>query len=184
MASALCGISLLKEIAPRTGFFLPMRILDWKLARHQWITVAIAVSGTLVCASLTWLQWSVIRMQQELDITEAIHSRRDAFRIEVKRAEDLQDTVVAFFETSEHVGREQFETFAAKLPSVNFQAISFAARVPAAKRAEFERKMRADGWPVARIWEQDAGGQPQPAAARDAYFPVTYLYPPAGNLAA
>ena len=123
-------------------------------------------------------------MQQELDVTEAIHRRWDAFRIEVKRAEDLQDTVVAFFETSENVGREQFEAFAAKLPSVNFQAISFAAYVPAAKRAEFERRMRADSWTVSRIWELDAGGQRQPAAARDAYFPVTYLYPPGGNLEA
>jgi signal transduction histidine kinase len=51
-------------------------------------------------------------------------------------------------------------------------------------RAEFERKMRADGWPVSRIWEGDAGELPQPAAARDAYFPVTYLYPPTGNQAA
>jgi len=123
-------------------------------------------------------------MQQEVDVKEAIHSRWDAIRIEIKRAEDLQDTVVAFFETSENVGREQFEAFAAKLPSVHFQAISFAAHVPVAKRAEFERRMRANGWPVSRIWERDAGGQPRPAADRDAYFPVTYLYPPAGNLAA
>jgi len=123
-------------------------------------------------------------MQQELDVTEAIHSRWDAFRIEVKRAEDLQDTVVAFFETTEHVGREQFEAFAAKLPSVTFQAISFAARVTAAKRAEFERRMRADSWPVSHIWELNAAGQRQAAGARDAYFPVTYLYPTTGNLAA
>jgi signal transduction histidine kinase/CheY-like chemotaxis protein len=152
--------------------------------RHNWIAIVIAVSGTLVCVSLTWLQLNVIRMQQELRVTEAIHSRWDAFRIEIKRAEDLQDTVVAYFETSERVEREEFEAFAAMLPSVKFQAISFAAHVPAAERAEFERRMRADGWPVPRIWERDAGEQPQPAAARDAYFPVTYLYPPAGNLAA
>jgi len=161
-----------------------VRVFDWKWVRHQWIAIAIAVSGTLVCGGLTWLQWSVIRMQQEVDVKEAIHSRWDAFRIEVKRAEDLQDTVVALFETSENVRREHFEAFAAKLPSVNFQAISFAAHVPAAKRAEFERRMRANGWPVSRIWELDAGGRPQPAADRDAYFPVTYLYPPAGNVAA
>ncbi len=161
-----------------------MRVFDWKLVRQQWIAVAIALLGTLVCVGLTWLQWGVINRQQEVDVTKAIYSRWDAFRTEVKRAEDLQDTVVAFFETSEHVGREQFEAFAAKLPSVNFQAISFAAHVPAAKRAEFERRMRADTGTVSRIWERDAGGQPQPAAARDAYFPVTYLYPPDGNLAA
>jgi len=159
-------------------------LFGWKLVRQHWIAVAIAVSGTLVCAGMAWLQWSVLRMQQELRVTEAIHSRWDAFRIEIKRAEDLQDTVVAYFETSERVEREEFEAFAAMLPSVKFQAISFAARVPAADRAEFERRMRADGWPVARIWERDAGERPQPAAARDAYFPVTYMYPPAGNLAA
>jgi len=160
--------------------------LDWKSVRSHWIAIAIAiaVSGTLACVGLAWLQLGVIRMQRELDVTEAIHSRWDAFRIEVKRAEDLQDTVVAFLETTEHPGREQFEAFAAKLPSVRFQAISFAAYVPAAKRAGFERKMRAEGLPVPRIWEQDAVGQQQAAAARDVYFPVTYLYPGAGNIAA
>ena len=84
----------------------------------------------------------------------------------------------------EGVGRAQFESFAAKLPSVHFQAISFAAHVPAAKRAEFERTMRADTGTVSRIWELDAAGQPRPTAERDAYFPVTYLYPLAGNRAA
>jgi len=157
---------------------------DWKWGRHHWIAIAIAVSGTLVFVGLAWLQSSVIRMQREVDITEAIHSRWDAFRIEVRRAEDLQDTVVAFLESTQDVGREQFEAFAAKLPPVHFEAISYAARVPAAKRAQFERGMRADGWPVSRIWERDTGGQQQEAAARDAYFPVTYLYPGAGNLAA
>ena len=161
-----------------------MRVFDWKLVQQQWIAVAIAFIGTLVCAALTWLQWDMIRMQREVDVTETINSYRDAFRTEVKRAEDLQDTVVAFFETSGNVGREQFEAFAAKLPSVHIKAISFAAHVPAAKRAEFERTMRADTGTVSRIWERDAAGQPRPAADRDAYFPVTYLYPPTGNLAA
>jgi signal transduction histidine kinase/CheY-like chemotaxis protein len=159
-------------------------VFDWKPVRDHWIAIAIAVSGTLVCVGLAWLQLGVIRMQRELDNTEAIHSRWDAFRIEVKRAEDLQDTVVAYLETTEHPGREQFEAFAAKLPSVSFQAISFAAHVPAARRAEFERRMRADNWPVSRIWERDAGGLEHAAAARDVYFPVTYLYPGAGNMAA
>ena len=161
-----------------------MGVFEWKSVRNHWIAIAIAVSGTLACAGLAWLQLGVIRMQRELDVTEAIHSRWDAFRIEVKRAEDLQDTVVAYLETTEHPGRERFEAFAAKLPSVNFQAISFAAHVPAAKRTEFERRMSVDNWPVSRIWERDAGGQKRGAAARDAYFPVTYLYPGAGNMAA
>lgn len=60
-----------------------MGVFDWKSVRNHWIAIAIAiaVSGTLECVGLAWLQLGVIRMQRELDVTEAIHSRWDAFRI-------------------------------------------------------------------------------------------------------
>lgn len=155
-----------------------------QLVRRHWVPIAIAVSGTLVCAGLTWMQWTTIRTQRELDFKEAVYSRWDAFRVEVKRAEDLQDTIVAFLETSGDLGPHHFESFAAKLPSVKFQAVSFAPYVAAAERAAFERSVRAQGWPVTHIWERDRDGTPQPAAYRDAHFPVTYLYPRAGNSSA
>jgi signal transduction histidine kinase/ActR/RegA family two-component response regulator len=130
------------------------------------------------------VQWTVIRTQRELDFKEAVNSRWDAFRIEVKRAEDLQDTVVAFFEASQDVGRDQFDAFASNQPYVGFQAISFARHVPDAKRAAFERTMRAEKWPVSRIWEVDAEGRRRGAGQTSDYFPVTYLYPATGNLPA
>lgn len=151
------------------------------LARHRWITITIALSGTLASLSLAWLQWSIIDLQRELAVNEEIRDTWDAVRSEIKRAEDLQDTVVAFFEATEHVGREQFEAFAAGLPSVNFQAISFAAYVPAAEREDFERSMGAGTELASRIWEQDSEGRSSKAAARDAYLPVKHLYPAAGN---
>ena len=58
-----------------------MGVFDWKSVRNHWIAIAIAVSGTLACVGLAWLQLGVIRMQRELDVTEAIRSRWDAFRI-------------------------------------------------------------------------------------------------------
>ncbi len=151
------------------------------LARHRWITATIALSGALASVSLAWLQWNIIDLQRELAVNEEIRSTWDAVRSEIERAEDLQDTVVAFFEATENVGREQFEAFAASLPPVNFQAISFAAYVPAAEREAFERSTGADTELASRIWEQGSEGRPSTAADRDAYLPVKYLYPAAGN---
>lgn len=151
------------------------------LTRHQWIALAIALSGTLACASLTWLQWNIIQMRREVEIEEQVHSRWDVVNVELKRAEDLQDTVAAFVEATNDVGREQFEMFAASLPPVNFRAISYAAYVPAAKRAEFERRLGTDNPPALRIWEHGPDGQPRAAAERDAYLPVTYIFPASGN---
>jgi signal transduction histidine kinase/CheY-like chemotaxis protein len=161
-----------------------VRPIDKRLMREQWITVAIALAGALAFGGLAWLQWYIVHMQRDLQVAEEIRSRWDVVRFELKRAEDLQDTVVAFFEAKQSVGREQFEAFAANLPSVNFEAISFAAYVPAGKRAEFERSTAAGSTPGSRIWELDAVGHSTTAPARDAYFPVTYMYPAPGNAVA
>lgn len=151
------------------------------LARHRWITVAIALSGTLVSLSLAWLQRNIIDLQREQAVTEEIRSTWDAVRFEIERAEDLQDTVAAFFGAAGHVERERFEAFAASLPPVNFQAISYAAYVPAAEREAFERGAGSDTDPASRIWELDSEGRPSTAAERETYLPVTYLFPAPGN---
>lgn len=153
------------------------------LARHRWITVAIAIAiaGVLVSASLAWLQRSIIDLQRQQSINEEVRRTWDAVRFEIGRAEELQDSVVAFFEAVDSVEREQFEAYAASLPPVNFQAVSFAAFVPAAGREAFERGVGAGAEPARRIWELDSGGRPIPASGREAYLPVTYVYPEASN---
>lgn len=123
-------------------------------------------------------------MQRDLQTMEEVRSRWDVVRFELKRAEDLEDTVAAFFEGAGNVGSERFAAFAATLPSVNFQAISFAAYVPATLRAEFENSAQAQHSAMWPIWELDAEGWPTAASARDAYLPVTCMYPATGNLAA
>ena len=128
------------------------------LRRQQSIAVAIALVGVLACATLARLQWGILHAQQEVRVTESINGRLDAIRVEVKRAEDLQDAVTAFLEESGTVGHERFEAFAARLPHLHIRAISFAAHVPAARRGEFERAMQADAGAAMGIWERDAAG--------------------------
>jgi signal transduction histidine kinase/ActR/RegA family two-component response regulator len=150
--------------------------------RKHWlryrIPVAIAIVGVLICGISTWLQWSIIQSQRELVLKEAIDNQWNAFRTEITRAEDLQQAVAAFLEVSEGASWEQFEGFAAKLPSVNFQAVSFAPHVSGAKRRAYETMLRESRIPgFGGIWESGEDRQPRVAADRSSYFPVTYLYP-------
>ena len=58
--------------------------------------------------------------------------------------------------------------------------LQWLPRVAAADREHFEAAIRQEGAPGFQIFEI-AGGARQPAAARDEYFPVTYLSPTDGS---
>jgi diguanylate cyclase (GGDEF)-like protein/PAS domain S-box-containing protein len=52
--------------------------------------------------------------------------------------------------------------------------IDWAARVPAAARAEHERQAESEGIPGYRIRELDAAGNPKPVGDREEYFPIRF----------
>ncbi len=124
----------------------------------------------------------------------ALHSefqrRFDAGIASLKREIDINLEVVrdlgGLFHGFATVSRRQFHYFAgltvARHPSI--QALEWIPRVPRTERAAHESTARADGLTDYRIAERRDSGALVGAGERDAYFPVYYVEPLAGNEAA
>lgn len=95
----------------------------------------------------------------------------------------LEQTAGLFLhDKSGRVTREEFHRFIKnsllRFPMV--QALEWAPRVVAARRASFEAAQRKD-FPSFEIREQNTAGQLQRAGERPQFYPVTYVEPPDGN---
>lgn len=105
--------------------------------------------------------------------------------IQNRLAETIKDldSLRRFFEGAGQVDRGQFKSFVAPILSVRggIQALEWIPRVPRAQRGRFEAEVRAEGFADFRIFERDAEGRPVAAGEREAYYPVTYVEPLAGN---
>jgi PAS domain S-box-containing protein len=106
----------------------------------------------------------------------------------VQRAHELNlahlQGVGALFFASEKVTSEEFARFIdfRRAGPRLYQALEFAARVPAAERRAFESAFRRQtGLVSAGIWENAPDGKRRPAEERSEYFPVAFVEPSAGN---
>ncbi|MEW6166103.1 MAG: EAL domain-containing protein [Pseudomonadota bacterium] len=92
-------------------------------------------------------------------------------------------TTVDFFDASTLVEPVQFERFAdgqlQRAPGLT--ALLWVPRVAAADLVAHERDAAADGAPGYRVREIGARGELLPARRRDEYFPLRYIWPPAGR---
>ncbi len=124
----------------------------------------------------------------------ASHNREEAFgqlasiRTEAV-AKDLRDlpaygveSLVRFYEGSQHVTSEEFRQFTACLtenPAV--QAWGWTPVVSAADKARVEESAWADGSFGFEIWQKNSLGQRVPAASQDILYPVFHIAPRTGN---
>jgi diguanylate cyclase (GGDEF)-like protein len=153
--------------------------------RHRWLRWAMLAASFIFSAASTYYFW--IEVQQE--------ARSSAETVAVAVASDVQSRIRAYgdvlfalrglFDASDHVTRDDFHEFAQALslgeryPGVT--NISFAFRVPHAKKAEFERAVRAEksvllkGLPEFSI---------KPPGQRPEYAVLTYIEPMGKNVVA
>jgi PAS domain S-box-containing protein len=122
------------------------------------------------------------------------HNRREAFeqlaaiRTEAV-AKELRDfpangleSLVRFYEGSEHVTSSEFGQFTAYLtrnPAV--QAWGWIPAVSAADKTHVEAEACAEGWNGFEVWQKDSLGKRVPAGGRDMYYPVFHIAPRTGN---
>ncbi|WP_449434046.1 sensor domain-containing diguanylate cyclase [Pseudomonas putida] len=145
-----------------------------KVAVPAWAVAWVAlVAGGLLTAALA-LAAQTFYQQQLRQRFELLASER--FSLIAERFEDQQqrlDGLRRFFSFSSEITPREFDGYARPLLH-RTQAYSWAPRVQAAQRADFER--RASAWlgkPYV-IQDRDALGNLHPAPARDHYFPVLY----------
>ena len=153
--------------------------------RHRWLRWAVLASSLAFSAASTY--YFSIQVRQEA------HSRFETVAVGV--ANDVQSRIRAYgdvlfalrglFDSSDKVSRDEFHRFAQALslgeryPGVT--NISFASRVPHAKKPQFERAVRADTSPLVKGLPEFAI---KPPGERPEYVVLTYIEPMGKNVAA
>ena len=114
--------------------------------------------------------------------TDQVRLIGDAFSRYLGEVESLG----AFYDASEFVDRNEFSTFTRSVISQfpGLQALEWVPRVPGSEREEFLARALADGFARFEISERAKDGSLVRAGEREAYFPVYYVEPLAGNEAA
>ena len=96
---------------------------------------------------------------------------------------DVLHAFGGFFDASDFVDREDFETFASTLlvRHAGIQALEWIPRVRNLQRADYEQAAREDGLNTFVFTELNADSEMVPASRRDEYHPVYYASPIDGN---
>ncbi|MFE2006947.1 diguanylate cyclase [Pseudomonas guariconensis] len=137
------------------------------------VALVVLVAGGLLTAALAIATQSFytqqLRQRFELLANERYSRIAERFEDQEQRLDGLR----RFFSYSNEITPQEFDGYARPL-LYRTQAYSWAPRVDAGQRADFER--RASAWlgQAYQIRDQDAQGIWHPAPTRDYYYPVLY----------
>jgi signal transduction histidine kinase len=153
------------------------------LLRGQFPAALVLVLGVLISGTgfmLTSNHYKS-RSQQAFDRPAAHYTAIVSQTIE--RYLEVINSVGAFMAASNEVDRWEFFALAGKsLPRFpGIQALEWIPRVPAEKRADYEKQGEKDGLYGFQFNERNALGNLVPARERDEYYPVYYVEPFEGN---
>ncbi|MFT5207102.1 MAG: signal transduction histidine kinase [Candidatus Omnitrophota bacterium] len=120
-------------------------------------------------------------VNQEFEITSKYFINR--FEAHLNDYFDVLRSVKGLYDSSEHVNRQEFHTFAQftleRHPGI--QALEWLPKVPYGEIDDFVLLAQKDGFGDFEITELSAQDRMVSAAKRDVYFPVYYVEPYEGN---
>ncbi len=142
---------------------------------HHLVSFSAALAGVLLSLSAFLL----IERTSEHDRRDALRGQAFERLLQIERTIQADMTALrafrGLFDASQRVDRESFRRFRAAIdlaPSVF--ALTWAPRVAAELRADFERLAQAEISAEFGIWEFGDDGSSGPPASRAEYFPVLY----------
>ncbi len=137
------------------------------------LTLCIGTSLSLAAAAVVW-NWENQRMQAEF--YQQADRLNTALQQSINKNLEFLYSIQAFYSASPEVSREDLREFVQPALSRNSAifSVNWVLRVPAADKAAYEQRIRAEGFPAFQIYERDADKKPVPVKARSEYFPVTY----------
>lgn len=142
---------------------------------HYLVGISVALAGVL----LSLAAFLLIERASEHDRRDALRSQAFERMLQIERTIQADMTALrafrGLFNASQSVDREEFRRFREAInlaPSVF--ALTWAPRVAAEARADFERLAQAEISADFRIWEFGDDASPAPLASRTEYFPVLY----------
>ncbi|NJM61210.1 MAG: hypothetical protein HC849_14970 [Oscillatoriales cyanobacterium RU_3_3] len=159
-----------------TSKWLNLRALGL-IFKRRWMPVALTlgtgISLSVAAAALVW-NWENQRVrsefQQQASRLSSILQQSINYNLE------FLHSIYDFYNASTEVTRQDFQEFVrpALVRHPALHSVNWIDRVPAAKKANYERKIRAEGFPDFQIYERDADNKPVAVTARSEYFPITY----------
>ncbi len=94
-------------------------------------------------------------------------------------------SIARFLACNLKVSSQEFESFVGPLAwSSGVQAWEWIPLVPSGEKEDFEERMCRQGFEAFKLFERNVAGEKVPVSRRLEYFPVTYMAPLEGNMAA
>jgi diguanylate cyclase len=159
--------------------FLSSRSPPGRPARYV-VAVIAAIAGT----SLSGAAFVAVSNWQyrlaDLKLLELAKNNQQTLNSDLQYATEVLYTLRAYYHTADHaINRSEFQGFAKDLRGrlVGLRNTGWACRVTREERPDFERAVRAEGFPDFEIWERDAQGSRIRAGDRPEYFPILYPDP-------
>ncbi|MCU0543820.1 MAG: CHASE domain-containing protein [Oscillatoriaceae cyanobacterium Prado104] len=145
--------------------------------KRRWMPIALTlgtgISLSVAAAAMVW-NWENQRVrsefQQQASRLSSILQQNINYNLE------FLHSIHDFYMASTDVTRQDFNQFVqpalARHPALH--SVNWIQLVPAAEKAAYEQKIRAEGFPNFKIYERDANNKPVSVTARSEYFPITY----------
>ncbi|TPG79795.1 sensor domain-containing diguanylate cyclase [Pseudomonas arsenicoxydans] len=137
------------------------------------VALLVLLMGGVLTGLLAWSTVNVFHHQLKQRFQLLASERYSRIEERFQDQEQRLDGLRRFFANSDSVSREEFDGYTKPLLH-RTQAYSFAARVTRAERAQFEQKVRDEGFSNFTLRELDGNSQLQLAAERDEYVAVLY----------
>ena len=157
----------LHPVRPKILGFISEDVSAWLVA------MLVLLAGGILTGLLAWATFSQFEQQLRQRFQLLANERYSRIEERFQDQEQRLDGLRRFFTNSQSVSRAEFDGYTRPL-LLRTQAYSFALRVSAAERAEFEQRVRAEGLSTFTIRELNEQRELQLAGARDEYVPVLY----------
>lgn len=157
----------LHPVRPKILGFISEDVSAWLVA------MLVLLAGGILTGLLAWATFSQFEQQLRQRFQLLANERYSRIEERFQDQEQRLDSLRRFFTNSQSVSRAEFDGYTRPL-LLRTQAYSFALRVSAAERAEFEQRVRAEGLSTFTIRELNEQRELQLAGARDEYVPVLF----------
>jgi two-component system, NtrC family, sensor kinase len=137
------------------------------------LTLTTGISLSVGVAALVW-NWENQRVRSEFQ--QQASRLSSILQQSINSNLEFLHSIYDFYNASTEVTRQDFQEFVrpALVRHPALHSVNWIDRVPAAKKATYERKIRAEGFPNFQIYERDADNKPVAVTVRSEYFPITY----------
>ena len=158
----------------------------WDKVRHLALPVPLFVTacvGVVLTLGLACVVHDIQQRELAADFNSCVEHRVDAVKQTIAEVVSVSHAMVAFFNASNDVDRNEFTTCAEALlgNSSDIQALAWAPRVPHAERGGYEVAARRDGMEQFQIVVRNDRNQLKRAPRRREYSPVYYIEPFTAN---